>query len=356
MTVRKHKFSLAPLGSFTPILFIIDIQTITWSYNLKTRALMNRLVILAVLATFETSFLSSTHGAPVELDGTISAVKTNKDGTVALTIMGVSVNVPKDVSITSPSAVLTLAQLADPAPLPGRTQAGFVGGNAFVTGDTDPNTGVITASDIFVEPANNLLLGVVTSKGGGPLKVNHMAVELSTDTRMPCAPPKNKYGMPVDIKNLASGTPILIEGYYDGGSFRAFNLEIRGKSTVASPNPQIAIIASKCWERSPNTSLGDEVEIRGAVTMTHAPAEVNTQIIRVFRIDNGVDTMLGDAIAKRDTEDPNYALFDFKVATPPSGDAVLGTAPTRFRVVNISAAMTESDVTDLVKDMPLTSR
>jgi hypothetical protein len=318
---------------------------------------MNRYkVINAILTTAISLWASSTKAAPVELDGTISTVKTNKDGTVSLTVMGVAVNVPKEVSITSPSAVLTLAQLADTAPLPGRSQAGFVGGNAFVTGETDPSTGVITASDIFVEPANNLLLGVVTSKGGGPLKVNHMPVELSNDPRMPCAPPKNKYGMPVDIKNLASGTPILIEGYYDGGSFRAFNLEIRGKSTVASPHPQIAIIASKCWERAPNSSVGDEVEIRGAVTMTHTPAEATTQTIRVFRIDNGVDTMLGDAIAKRDSDDPNYALFDFKIATPPSSDAVLGAAPTRFRVVNISAAMVESDVTDLVKDMPLTSR
>lgn len=336
-------------------MFIINTHTANWSNNHRPHESMNHLVTSAILAILATS-LATSHAAPVEVDGAVSAIKSNKDGTVTMTVMGVSVNVPKDVTITSPSSVLTLAQLADTAPLPGRTQPGFVGGNAFVTGETDPESGIITASDIFVEPANNLLLGVVTSKGGGSLKVNHMAVELSNDPRMPCASPKNKYGMPVDIKNLASGTPILIEGYFDGTSFRAFNLEIRGKSPVASPYPQTSILASKCWERTPNDSVGDEVEIRGAVTMTHAPAEVNTQIVRIFRIDNGVDTLLGDAIAKRDPEDPNYALFDFKIATPPSSDPVLGSAPARFRAVNISAAMTEADVTDLVKDVPLTSR
>lgn len=300
--------------------------------------------------------IDRAHATPVEVDGTVSSVKTNKDGSITLTVMGVAVNVPKDTPITSPSAVLTLAQLADPAPLPGRTQPGFVGGNAFVTGDTDAASGVITATDIFVEPAKHLLLGVVTSKAGAELKVNNMPVLFSKDPRMPSVAPRNRYGMAVDTSALAHGSTVLVEGYFDGTNFRAFNLEIRGKAPVTSPHPQVAIIASKCWEKSPNGSAGDEVEVRGAVTMGHVSSGVNTQTVRIYRVDRGVDTVLGDAIATRDPSDNNFALFEFTTTTPPSTDAVLGTAPTRLKAVNISAAMAEADVTELVRDVPLTSR
>ncbi|TLD68442.1 hypothetical protein FEM03_22835 [Phragmitibacter flavus] len=298
--------------------------------------------------TFLGSSASLVHAAvPVELDGAITAVKLNNDGSATLTVMGVTVTLPKGTPVTSPSAMLTLQQLADTTPLPGRTEAGFVGGTAFISGTGDPATGSVTASDVFVEAAKHIVVGFVTS--GEPLTVNNMPVSFSKDPRLPSAPPKNKYGFPVKVSALKSGTPVVVEGYWDGKSFRAFSTAINGKAEVMSIYPQVAIVASKSWERTPNNEKGDDVEIRGSVTMSHAPNTITTQTIRIFRVDKGVDTMLGDAIANRDPEDPDYGTFNFKVTTPPSSDAILGSAPTRFKAVNISAATIEADTTEFVR-------
>lgn len=291
---------------------------------------------------------SSTQQNPmVELDGAITAVKLNNDGSVNMTVMGVNVVIPKGTPVTSPSAMLSLEQLADQTPLPGRTEPGFVGGTAFISGTGDITTGTVTASDVFVEAAKHVVAGFVTS--GEPLTVNKMPVSFSKDPRLPSAPPKNGYGFPVKISALKPGTPVVIEGYWDGKNFRAFSTAINGKAEMQSIYPQVSIIASKSWERTPNNEKGDDVEIRGAVTMTHVPSTVNTQTIRIFRVDKGVDTMLGDAVATRDPKDPDYGIFEFKMTTPATSDPVLGSAPTRFKAVNITAATTEADTTEFVR-------
>lgn len=69
-----------------------------------------------------------------------------------MTVMGMTVTVPVGTVVTSPSATLTLAQLADATPLPNRTQAGFIDGTAIINGDVAAN-GIITATDVFVEPS-----------------------------------------------------------------------------------------------------------------------------------------------------------------------------------------------------------
>ena len=82
--------------------------------------------------------------------------------------MGVTVAIPATAFINPLARALAPVELADSTSLPGRSsQEGFIGGTAIINGLTanDPanTTGLgIVAEDIFVEPAENVLLGEVS--------------------------------------------------------------------------------------------------------------------------------------------------------------------------------------------------
>jgi hypothetical protein len=67
---------------------------------------------------------------PASIEGPISAVEINPDGSATITVMGMEILVPPTATVTTPTATLSLSQLGDPSPLPGRTEAGFIGGTA----------------------------------------------------------------------------------------------------------------------------------------------------------------------------------------------------------------------------------
>src|SRR4051812_43621725 len=97
-----------------------------------------------------------------EIEGRISAaIPVGPDA--ELTVIGVRVRVPNGVGIKSPTRGLTIAELLDPTPFPGRVEAGFIGGTAIIEGPFDTATGVLTATAVEVEPAENVLLGALTS-------------------------------------------------------------------------------------------------------------------------------------------------------------------------------------------------
>ncbi len=84
----------------------------------------------------------------VFLEGRINSIVDNGDGSGAITVMGVTVNIPAGVPITTATATLTMAQLADPTPMPGRSEPGFVGGTGLIDG-TSLN-GVVTATNAAI--------------------------------------------------------------------------------------------------------------------------------------------------------------------------------------------------------------
>jgi hypothetical protein len=79
-----------------------------------------------------------------------------------------------------------MVQLADPATLPGRTEPGFIGGTAIILGTSDGITN--TADDVFTEPAENVVLGLITASNcaaaGNPRLCNNNSIRaLGTRTR-----------------------------------------------------------------------------------------------------------------------------------------------------------------------------
>jgi hypothetical protein len=280
------------------------------------------------------------HGAacaqtPLLLEGTIAAL-VPAGHAAHVTLLGQTVVVDATTTVTTPTARITLAQLLDPAPLPGRTQPGWLEATAKVRGTVRGPSQPLTATTLFVEPAENVVLGIVTGHIAGTVNVNGVPVAPSSDPRLPSRPPTNTFGFPVVLASVPVGSAIAVDGWFAGGQMHAFAVETTPAAQLTSTTPQIAVTKAFARERTPNQQKGDEVEVRGAVTMLHAAPATTTQDIAVWRIDAGVPTFLGTATATRDSEYPQFAAFRLPVTTPPTAHPVLGTAPVLVRAVNLS--------------------
>lgn len=278
-----------------------------------------------------------------EIEGAISAITLNGDGTVAMTVMGMNVVVPVGTPVSTPSSSLTFTQLVDPAPLPNRTEAGFIGGTAIVIGTAD-FAGTITAEDVFVEPAENVILGVVTANGNGTFAINNVPIVLLGDPRMPALPVRDVNGIEILQSSIPVGSGASTEGYFANGVFNAFLVEA-DEGTPVDTTPQITIVRADARERTPNNRRGDDLEIRGTVTMTHLPLDVSTQSVSIFRVDGTTQTLLGTITATRSVDAPTVGDWRLRMTTPPTNDPVLGTAPTTVRAVNISPGANNASAT-----------
>lgn len=263
-----------------------------------------------------------------------------------MTVMGMTVNVPVGTVVTSPSATLTFTQLVDATPLPNRTQAGFIGGTAIINGNVAAN-GIITATDVFVEPSENVVLGVVTANNAGAISINNVPIVLISDARIPAKPVQDVNGIAIIPASIPVGTGASAEGYFANGVFNAFLVEAE-QGTPVNAAPQVTITRALGRERTPNNRRGDELEVRGSVTTTHAPG-ATTQTVRVFRVDGTTETLLGTATATVDPLTPGAAAFVFRVTTPPTNNAILGVCPTTVKVVNISAGANNASATSSVE-------
>lgn len=284
---------------------------------------------------------------PVVIEGPIDALRM-VNGEVVLTVMGRETRIGAAVPVRTPTTTLTLAQLVSPAPLPGRAQAGFLGATAVITGEFDVTAAKILAHDVFIEPAENVMGGVVTAVVQGLVWVNGARVLMLTDPRLPARPPVDPLGFAIDPGSATVGAPAVAEGYWDGVEFRAHALEIGGKTRLVDLRPQLVVERATARELGPNAQRGDELEVRGAVTMLHVTRGTTTQAIAVSRVDGSRVTWLATTTATPATDFPGFGTFSLRMTTPPSGDPELGKAPRRVRVVNTSpganGAMQEFDV------------
>jgi|GEM_PF-6987509 len=150
-----------------------------------------------------TSLLAQV-ATPGGIEGPISAIVDNGDGSVTLTVMGMTVIIPPTATVASPSKPLTFAEIIDTTPLAGRTAPGWIGATAKGTGTTTA-AGVVVIEDVIFEPAENVVIGIIT--GTQPLTVNHMPVRLSTDPRIP-APPSMTWALRSTSRRPPSASPL----------------------------------------------------------------------------------------------------------------------------------------------------
>jgi len=297
---------------------------------MKTQLLI--LILLATLLTTQSSF-GQVAPAPATIpgytEGPISNVVLQPDGSVIMTVIGVSVKVPIGTPVHSPTRALTLRQLSLRTKLPGRLEAGFLGGTALVNGVVDVATGSFTATDMHVEPAENVLIGVVTQSS--PLRILNSDVVPISDARIPYSI-TNQFGFDVKPTSIPVGSAAAAAGYYAGGVFQTFALELAGDFPLVNPNSQINIMRAQTRERGPNATRGDDVDMRG---FYHSLGGV-LPTIRIYRVDSNVRTLLGSAIAIPDGVQPQFGVWNFKISTPPTTHPVLGTLPVHLQAVMVT--------------------
>lgn len=242
---------------------------------------------------------SSSRGV-IEIEGPLEAVGV-ENGNSVIKVMGLTVVVTPDTKLTSPTAPLAHGDLATGPSLPGRTEPGFIGGHAIVTGTRDISG--IYARQVYVEPAEHHLIGTVTLNDGTGFEVEGMPVVLlpaspdakpypdpapasgmppvAYDPRLPGAPLRNSAGFEIAPGSVAVGTDIVVAGYYvpkaDGkGTVYAYAATASGDD--ASQAPRVSILRAECRQRAADEIewdvRGSTVPPSGSVTILNAAGTV----------------------------------------------------------------------------------
>jgi hypothetical protein len=166
-----------------------------------------------------------------------------------LTVMGMQVEVLNSTTMSSPTTTRQDAgvnnnQWFKGDKFAGRRQNGFLGGTAIVIGTWDPISQRVVAQDIFTEPAENVVLGVVTEAscsttncdgpndyirgnsapgstaldvipGPAMIPIKHVDGSNLPDLRMPANTVKDDAGFELNLENAnLLGMPFGAEGYF----------------------------------------------------------------------------------------------------------------------------------------------
>jgi hypothetical protein len=209
---------------------------------------------------------------PTPGTGTLPSGPVDYSGTMQ--VMGITVRVLNNAIVRTDTAAVTVAQLAAAPPLAGRSQDGFVGGTAIVTGDSFG--GIIYASNVFAEAAENVILGESTGILDGDITVNGVRAIASTDPRLTAGKPINGFGFEVIPASIPVNSLLSLIGYYanlpGNNNFYYHTLEA-DVGTLVNPNvPEVNVLRAQCRIRGGNR---DELEVRGG---THTPANAAVTI------------------------------------------------------------------------------
>lgn len=289
--------------------------------------LMGAALVLAVALPGQ----SLAQSVPATIEGKIGSIVDNGDGTGSMTVMGITVTFDSTVPMNSPSTNLTLAALADPTPLPGRPgYDGFEGGTAIVLGSTAG--GPVSATDIFVEPAENVVLGMLTSAANcslevqGQIGVPDTGVKLVflQDARIPAGPALDVQGFEIDPCTIPEGTGVGVEGYYgEDGMLYIFALEAEAGERVNPGVDEVSIQRARCS--------------RGSLDVRGASSDPNGSVI-IFDITNADPTTLGEAALVVDPATLE-ATYRFR--------SNVGTCPSLIRVTHSDNGATAESEVDL---------
>lgn len=255
---------------------------------------------------------------PVEIEGPLTAINRNAR---TLTVMGITVSVPAGTPINSPTADLTFNQINAAPALPERLWNGFLGGTAIVTGETTAN-GTIIANSVFVEPAENVVVGVL---GAGATSISGMPLTLLTDPRIPSTV-INAYGFVIDPAAIPAGTTGGAEGYYASSSNTLYAHTVEVDAPIPPKEnpglPQVSVLRISCENDG-------RLEIRGGA---YVPGGSANRAIQVRR-PNG--TLIGTTNSQVDNPaSPAFGLYRFRadIANCPATVTVQMTGATAIRV------------------------
>ncbi|WP_254536154.1 hypothetical protein [Halomarina litorea] len=164
-------------------------------------------------------------GTEFEVEGPISSIS-GSGNTGTIVAMGMTLDVRASSTLTSPSGAVLSMDQASAGNLPNRPE-GFVGGTFKGSGtieSTDPLTLVVGSA--VLEPAENVVFGVVTDNTGGVLHVNGVQFDPIDDPRMAFPGYTDAAGASLTPDQVPLGTIVSGEGYYAGGVLNIFIAEL----------------------------------------------------------------------------------------------------------------------------------
>lgn len=277
---------------------------------------MFRKVLLSAVAAAAMTGVCATAQAQVlvEIEGPLSAYAADTANSGTMTVMNNKVVVDANTAMVSPTenradlfarrvggnrvlndagAVYNVTNWIRGDIFDGRTTRGLLGATVIVTGTVDPLTGIITATEVFSDVAENVILGAVYDnvctnascsapgdyiRGNGPTGPIFVP---NTDNRLPAGPITDAglFKLNLTGKNLgvASAEPATFggEGYFSqtpvlgteqGVVYWAFELGENRPDLLLNPTiPEISSLRIRCTE-------GGRLEVRGFV---HAPVNAN---------------------------------------------------------------------------------
>lgn len=247
----------------------------------------------------------------IEIEGRVNGpIVLQPGGSAVLNVLGKNIVVDPNVafvsttqpgSVSTPTAKLTLAQLADPTPFPGRTQAGFDGAVVIVKGHFDRASNTISVArrtkpadqkdlpfcdfpSIEIQPYETVLVGPCSNNAPGNFQVAGVRVEFlpsaATNPRLPSLPPESEEGFEIDLKTVMIEAQSAVEGYFgNAGVFHAFRVQAPGD--LLSKLPQISIQRAKAKETSKGTW---KIKVRGFITRMHLPMGNPSQPAQTVRL------------------------------------------------------------------------
>lgn len=161
---------------------------------------------------------------PFAVEGITRDIKleAGPSGTIGkLTCNGAVLHLTPSSVITTPTTRITPEQLIDPTPFPGRTTA-FLNGTCIADGDS--TNGVALITNLYVEPAENVLVGPVTKLGANRTQFGIMGVRVvrltnaTTAGRIHAPLPTNAYGFEIDLTTVPDNDESSAEGYLVPGT------------------------------------------------------------------------------------------------------------------------------------------
>ena len=214
---------------------------------------------------------------PFGLEGPLQRVLPGQN---TMVVMRARVTIPPGTPISSPTGELTGIGALLGNPLPGRFQAdgitpipGFLNGTAIINGTIDNVTGELVATDVFVEPSENVTIGTITEAvctnaacvgAGNRIRINGTMMRPLLDPRIAAGPVTNEFGFAVNLAGLTvdpaagpSGIAAEAEGYFDGRVFRYFLMSVgAGAAPLVNAGTEVSITRAQCRQRAGGIELG----------------------------------------------------------------------------------------------------
>ena len=309
---------------------------------------------------------------PFTVEGRLGAVDEQ-----ALTCNRARIQMGPNTVISTPTGVIDRAKLTDTQPFPGRGTAGtasaFLGGTCIVSGDDAGGTRL--ADTVFVEIAENVLVGAVSSAPGQPFEILGVPIVLLSTAldapgyepgnRIVASEPINGFGYEVDLANVPLGDESSAEGYLstETNLFYAHAVETSGgPAKYATTAPDTRVLRGSVT-RASNTTL--KLEVRGGCRFLGAPnanGTARSQRLNV-QMDNGTDSTgqvvwanpsalssptAANATCNEDTAAPGYGVYRYLLDRYTGFRAV--PTMTRVKVVPSTAYPTTVYSAELVLD------